>query len=178
MKLINFKSNSILKNLKRALKASKHIQEGEKVKFTLMEAIFPRNKYVDNCINSIVSEIMGIEIIHNNFSKKYIEENVISILENLNSSGALTLPKQDFKNLCEDLLNNFENEIENIIDEDFDNYLCIFHITNLELIKPITIGDVTLFPIKNMNDKLNKYNEEIFGSDFFREKEVYAKTRI
>ena len=178
MKLINFKSNSILKNLKRALKASKHIQEGEKVKFTLMETIFPRNKHVDNFINSIVSEIMGIEIIHNNFSKKYIEKNIISILENLNSKNALTLPKQDFKNLCEDLLNNFENEIENIIDEDFDNYLCIFHITNLELIKSITIGDVTLFPIKNMNDKLNKYNEEIFGSDFFREKEVYAKTRI
>ena len=115
MKLINFKSNSILKNLKRALKASKHIQEGEKVKFTLMETIFPRNKHVDNFINSIVSEIMGIEIIHNNFSKKYIEKNIISILENLNSKNALTLPKQDFKNLCEDLLNNFENEIENII---------------------------------------------------------------
>ena len=178
MKLINIKSNNILKNLKRALKASKHIQEGERVKFTLNETIFPRNKSVDKYINSIVSEIMEQEIIHNNFSRKYIEENIISILENLNSRSALTLPKQDFNILCEDLLNNFENEIENIIDEDFDNYLCIFHITNLELIKPIAIGDVTLFPIKTIDDKLRKYNEDIFGGDFFREGEVYAKTRI
>ena len=45
------------------MKVSKHIQDGERVKFTLNETIFPRNKSVDNFINLIVSEIIGINII-------------------------------------------------------------------------------------------------------------------
>ena len=178
MELINFQSKSILKNLKRALTASKHIQNGEKVLFNLNNVIFPRNKYVNNHINLIVSEIMRQEIIHNNFSKKFIEENIIIILENLNSRSALTLPKQEFNNLCKDLLNNFENEIKNIVEEDFDNYTCIFHITNLKLVKPLIMGDVTLFPVTKMNNKLKRYNEDILGDDFFREEQVYAKIQI
>ena len=178
MDMINFKSNSIIKHLKRALNASKHVQKGEKVKFNLNEIIFPQNEHVDKYINLIVSEIMEIEIIHNNFSKKYVEDHIISILENLNSEDALTLKKQDFINLSTELLNNFENEIKNTIEEEFDNYLCIFHITNLKLINPLTIGNVTLFPIKTMNNELEKYNEDIVGEDFFIEKQVYAKTRI
>ena len=178
MNMINFKSNSIIKNLKRALNASKHMRKDEKVEFNLNEIIFPRNEHVDKYINLIVSEIMEIEIIHNNFSKIYIEEQAISILENLNSRDALKLKKQDFNNLSKELLNNFENEIENTIEKEFDNYLCIFHITNLKLINPLTIGNVTLFPIKTMNNELEKYNEDIVGDDFFIEKQVYAKTRI
>lgn len=178
MNLINFKSKNILKNLKRALKASEHIQNGEKITFNLNETIFPRNKFVNQYIDLIVLEIMELEIIHNNFSKIYIEKNILSILENLNSKRALTLPKQDFNDLCLELLNKFENEIKNIIDEDFDDYVCIFHIANLKLIKPITIGEVILFPLKNMDKKLKKYNEDIFGADFFREEEVYAKTLV
>ena len=63
MNLINFKSKNILKNLKRALKASEHIQNGEKITFNLNETIFPRNKFVNQYIDLIVLEIMELEII-------------------------------------------------------------------------------------------------------------------
>ena len=54
---INFKTKSIMKNMKRCLKASNHIQNGEIVRFSTgskHKVIFPRNRNVDEIIKLIM----------------------------------------------------------------------------------------------------------------------------
>lgn len=65
---INFKTKSIIKNLKRCLKASKHIQNGEIVHLstgTKHKTILPRNKNVNEIIAIIISELNENPLIHN-----------------------------------------------------------------------------------------------------------------
>ena len=63
------------------MKVSKHIQDGERVKFTLNETIFLRNKSVDNFINLIVSEIIGINIISKTHHQLQLQKPVWLSLE-------------------------------------------------------------------------------------------------
>ncbi len=176
MNSINFKSNKIIKNFKKALKASEHIRSNEKTIFSLNEIIFPRNEHVNKYIDSIVSEIMELEIIHNNFSEEFIEKNVISILEELNSKKELIQKKEGSNEIFKKLLKDFENKVKTIIKDEFNEYNCVFHIANLKLAEPINMGITTLCPVKTLDNKLKKYNEIIF-SDFFKEGHVYAKTK-
>lgn len=180
MKTINFKSNSLMKNFKKALKASKHIVPGETIHFTtgsMHNKIFPRNSHVNNYIDAILGEIMSNQIIQNNFSKKDLEEEIIIILENLDMNDALNMNDADFLKLYKSLVNDFENKIINIIKNKFDEFECIFHVENLQLGNKIKIGDVTLFPFDN-EIKYNAINEELINDKFFKENETYAKTKI
>lgn len=178
---INFKTKSIMKNMKRCLKASKHIQIGEIVRFSIgskHKTIFSRNKNVNEIIELILSEFNENPLIHNNFPIKFLEENIVFILEELQINNALTLPKNEFNNLCEKLLTEFENMIKKIINDEFKEYECVFHVANLKLSKPIKLGKVTIFQFNPDNKKYNEANTKIRGGEFFKNNHVYAKTKI
>lgn len=72
----------MMKNFKRALKASHHIEQGETVYFTLDPNMpfFRRNETVHKYIDAIISEMMQNQIIQNNFTKKELKEDIILIL--------------------------------------------------------------------------------------------------
>ena len=92
MNRINFRTTSLMKNFKKALKASHHIQGGETVRFTIgsdNKLPFPRNTSVDKFIDLIINELTENPIIHNNFSIDYLEKNIIFILEDLEINNAL-----------------------------------------------------------------------------------------
>lgn len=168
MNTINFKTKSFIKNLKRCLKASKHIQRGEIVRFstgTKHKTIFPRNKNVNEIIGSIISELNENPLIRNNFSIKFLEENIVFILEELQINNALTLTKSEFDKLCEKLLTEFENMIKKIINEEFEEYECVFHDANLKLSKPIKLGKVTIFQFNPDDKKYNEVNTKIMGEN-------------
>ncbi len=178
---INFKTKSIMKNMKRCLKASNHIQNGEIVRFSTgskHKVIFPRNRNVDEIIKLIISELNENPLIHNNFSIDFLEEKIIFILEELQINSALTLPKKEFDKICEKLLIEFENEIKRIVNEEFNEYECIFHVDNLELSRTIKLGKVTFFQFNSDCKKYSDANDKLLGEKFFKDKNVYAKTKI
>ena len=89
MNTINFKKKSLMKNFKKALKAANHIQPGEMVRTSSggnHKMVFPRNSKVTKFIDLIINEIIKNPIIHNNFSRKFLEENIIYVLEDLQLS--------------------------------------------------------------------------------------------
>lgn len=181
MDSINFKTNSIMKKFKKALKASNHIQDGEIVYFTcgsFNKTIFPRNAVVTKYINLIIAEMFENQIIHNNFSKKFLEENIIFVLEDLELNDALNLSKADFKILFEKLIASFEEKIKETIKNEFNEFECIFHVSNLKLSGEVTLGKVTFFPFSKRDDWYSNVNDNLFGYDFFKNGEVYAKTKI
>lgn len=181
MNIINFKTKSIIKNLKRCLKASKHIQNGEIIRFSTgsqHKDIFPRNKNVDEIIELIITELNENQLIHNNFSTKFMEENIIFILEDLQINNALTLPKIEFNKLCEKLLTEFENKIKKIINEEFKEFECIFHVENLKLSKTIKLGKITLFQFNPNYKKYNEVNSKLICKEFFKNDHTYVKTKI
>ena len=175
MEYVTFKSKNIMKNFKRALRASQHIQQGEIIHFTIGSnmPLFKRNETVHNYVDAIVSEMMQNQIIENNFSKKELVKDIISILGHLDENNALN---KDFNALYNQLIAELENKINNIIETEFDVFECYFHIENLKLDKELKIGDVTLFPVKS-RENFETLNEKIL-TNFFKENEVYAKTRV
>ena len=181
MNNINFKSKTIIKNFKRCLKASKHIQNGEIVRFSTgsqHKTIFPRNKSVNEIIELILTELNENPLIHNNFSIKFLEENIVFILEELQINNSLTSPKSEFNELCEKLLTEFENKKKKIINEEFKEYECVFHVANLKLSKSIKLGKVTIFQFNPDDKKYNEANAKLIGEEFFKNNNVYAKTKI
>lgn len=178
MKYVNFKSKNMMKNFKRALKASHHIKEGEIVylKIDSKTPPFQRNETVNKYIDAIVSEMMQNQIIQNNFSKKELKEDIIFILGHLYRNNALNMPNKDFENIYIHFITKLENKINYIIETEFEEFECFFHIENLRLDKELKIGDVILFPLKS-REECETRNEEI-NADFFKENEVYAKTRV
>ena len=181
MNRINFRTTSLMKNFKKALKASHHIQGGETVRFTIgsdNKLPFPRNTSVDKFIDLIINELTENPIIHNNFSIDYLEKNIIFILEDLEINNALYLKKQEFKELYEDLVTEFENEIKKTIKEEFEEFECVFHVDNFKLSKTITLGKVTFFQYDENHVKYIAANNKLIGKKFFKEKQVYAKTKI
>ena len=60
MNSINFKTKSIMKNFKKALKASQHTQEGETIYFTIGGSVpfFKRNQHTHHYIDAIITEMM------------------------------------------------------------------------------------------------------------------------
>ena len=70
MNYVSFKSKNMMKNFKKALKASHHIKQGEKVYFTMAPNIpfFQRNETVHKYIDAIISEMMQNQIIQNNLA--------------------------------------------------------------------------------------------------------------
>ena len=178
MNSINFKTKSIMKNFKKALKSSHHTQEGETVYFTLggNMPLFKRNKHTHHYINEIIREIMETPIIHNNFGKEDLKKDIISILAYLDAQNALTMKKKDYLRLYDKLITTFENEIKQIIETEFEEFECYYRVENLKLDKKIKLGDVTLFPV-DYEEKFEKINEKLL-TDFFKENEVYAKTIV
>ena len=178
MNSINFKTKSIMKNFKKALKASQHTQEGETIYFTIGGSVpfFKRNKHTHHYIDAIITEMMQNSIIHNNFSKKDLKKEIISILGHLNAQNTLNMNKNDYSILFTELITIFENKIKHIIETEFDEFECYYRIENLKLDKKIKLGDVTLFPIDS-EEKFDKINEKLL-TDFFKENEVYAKTIV
>ena len=172
---INFKTNILLKNFKNAIKAIQHCKQDSKTYF-LYKSKFNVDKNVDKYIKQIISEIMGEDIIANNFSKKHVSSNVIEILEKLCDENAFNLSNEDFKNRYFELIENFENEINNTIKNDFNEFEFISHIQNLKLPKEIKIGEVILFPYDSSNSPLAYVNENKYvEDDFFKDGEVYAR---
>jgi len=181
MNNINFKTKSIIKNFKRCLKASKHIQSGEIVHISTgnkHKSIFPRNKNINKIIELIIAEFNENSLIHNNFPIKFLEENIIFILEELQSNYALNLNKTKFNELCGNLLTEFENKIKTIINKEFKEFECIFHVDNLKLSKTIKLGNVTFFQFNPECEKYNDVNDELIDKKFFKNENVYAKTKI
>ena len=130
MNRITFKSKSMMKNFKRALKASHHIQQGELIYFTTGSnmPLFKRNETVHNYIDAIVSEMMQNQIIQNNFSQDELKKDVILILGYLDENNALNMSKKDFTAIYNQLITKLENKINKIIETEFDEFECIFHI--------------------------------------------------
>lgn len=137
------------------------------------------DKNVDRYIKQIISEMMKEEVIVNNFSKNYITTNVISILEEIYDKNGFNLNNNYFKNLYFDLIGDFENEINNTIENDFKKFEFISHIDNLKLSRKIKIADVVLFPYDPSTSDLAYVNDnEYISDDFFRDNEVYARTCV
>lgn len=178
MNYVNFKSKNMMKNFKKALKASHHIKQGEKVYFTMAPntPFFQRNETVHKHIDAIISEMMQNQIIQNNFSKKELKEDIILILGYLDRNNALNMSKKDYGILYNQLITKLENKINNIIETEFEDFECYFHIENLKLDNKLKIGDVILFPVKS-REEFEALNEKLHF-DFFMENEVYAKTRV
>ena len=178
MKSINFKTNSLIKNFQNTIKASHHCQHNSKTYFRYKTKL-KIDKNVDDYIKQIISEMMREEIIVNNFSRKYITNTVISILEEIYNKNGYNLNKKDFKSLYLELIQEFENEINNTIEKDFKKFEYITHIDNLKLSRKIKIGDVILFPYDPLTSDLAYVNDnEHISDDFFREEEVYARTGV
>lgn len=179
MNSINFKSTSIMKNFKKALKASKHITPGEQIHFTIgspHKTIFQRNSHANKYIDKIISEIMQIPIMQNNFKKKDLKEDIILILEVLEINNALNMNKNEFEELYLELITEFENKIKKHVETEFEEFECVFHVENLKLKHELKIGDVTLFPFKN-DKRFQEFNKQTFNK-FFKENEVYAITKV
>lgn len=178
MNSINFKTNSLIKYFKNAIKASYHCQHDSKTYF-MYKSKLKIDKNVDRSIKQIISEMMKEEVIVNNFSKNYITTNVISILEEIYDKNGFNLNNNYFKNLYFDLIGDFENEINNTIENDFKKFEFISHIDNLKLSRKIKIADVVLFPYDPSTSDLAYVNDnEYISDDFFRDNEVYARTCV
>lgn len=178
MNSINFKTNSLIKYFKNAIKASYHCQHDSKTYF-MYKSKLKIDKNVDRYIKQIISEMMKEEVIVNNFSKNYITTNVISILEEIYDKNGFNLNNNYFKNLYFDLIGDFENEINNTIENDFKKFEFISHIDNLKLSRKIKITDVVLFPYDPSTSDLAYVNDnEYISDDFFRDNEVYARTCV
>lgn len=178
MNSINFKTNSLIKYFKNAIKASYHCQQDSKTYF-MYKSKLKIDKNVDRYIKQIISEMMKEEVIVNNFSKNYITTNVISILEEIYDKNGFNLNNNYFKNLYFDLIGDFENEINNTIENDFKKFEFISHIDNLKLSRKIKIADVVLFPYDPSTSDLAYVNDnEYISDDFFRDNEVYARTCV
>ena len=181
MNTINFKKKSLMKNFKKALKAANHIQPGEMVRTSSggnHKMAFPRNSKVTKFIDLIINEIIKNPIIHNNFSRKFLEENIIYVLEDLQLSNALNLKNNEFEKQFYFSISTFENKIKDIINNEFEEFECIFHVDNLKLNNPINLGKVTFFPFSEKNSKYSKINDKIIGPNFFKKDDVYAKIKI
>ena len=202
MNYVSFKSKNMMKNFKKALKASHHIKQGEKVYFTIAPntPFFQRNETVHKHIDAIISEMMKNQIIQNNIqdilnnkkkektnkniskkdannvSKKELKKDIILILGYLDMNNALNMSKKDYGIIYNQLITKLENKINNIIETEFEDFECYFHIENLKLDNKLKIGDVTLFSVKS-REEFEALNEKLYV-DFFRENEVYAKTRV
>ena len=113
--------------------------------------------------------MMKEEVIVNNFSKNYITTNVISILEEIYDKNGFNLNNNYFKNLYFDLIGDFENEINNTIENDFKKFEFISHIDNLKLSRKIKIADVVLFPYDPSTSDLAYVNDNEYISDDFLE---------
>lgn len=181
MNTINFKKKSLMKNFKKALKAANHIQPGDMVRTSNggnHKMMFPRNSKVTNFINLIINELIETPIIHNNFSRKFLEENILYVLEDLQLNNALNLKNNDFEKQFYLSISTFENKIKDIINKDFEEFECIFHVDNLKLSKPINLGKVTFFPFSEKNSRYSKINDKIMDPNFFKKDEVYVKIKI
>lgn len=178
MNNVTLKSKSLEKNFKKALKASHHIRQGEIVHLKMGPYIppFQRNGTVNKYIDEILSEIMQNQIIQNNFSKNELENDVILILGHLDGNNALNMSKKDYAAIYNQLITKLENKINKIIETEFDEFECYFHIENLKLDNELKIGDVTLFPLKSL-EKYESLNEKLLVN-FFKKNEVYAKTMV
>lgn len=129
MNTINFKKKSLMKNFKKALKAANHIQPGDMVRTSNggnHKMMFPRNSKVTNFINLIINELIETPIIHNNFSRKFLEEKILYVLEDLQLNNALNLKNNDFEKQFYLSISTFENKIKDIINKDFEEFECIF----------------------------------------------------
>ncbi|WP_296789787.1 HEPN domain-containing protein [uncultured Methanobrevibacter sp.] len=178
MNSINFKTNSLIKNFKNTIKALHHCKCDSKTYFRYKSKL-NIDKNVDMHIKQIISEMMSEEVIVNNFSKKYIITNVISILEEIHDKNGFNLNNNDFKNLYLNLIRDFENEINNTIENEFKEFEFISHIDNLKLSREIKIADVILFPYDSSISDLAYINDnEYVSDDFFRDDEVYARTCV
>ena len=178
MNSINFKTDSLIKNFKNTIKALHHCKHDSKTYFRYNSKL-KIDKNVDKYIKQIISEMMKEEVVVNNFSKKYIINNAISILEKLHDKNGFNLSNNDFKNLYFELIQDFENDINNTIENDFKEFEFISHIDNLKLSREIKIADVILFPYESSNSDLAYVNDnEYVSDDFFKDDEVYARTCV
>lgn len=174
---INLKTNSLIKNFYNSLKASHHCKKNSKTYFQYKSKL-NIDKNVDNHIKLIISEIMSYELINNNFSKKFIVENIILILEQLYDKNAFNLNNENFKKLYFEYVESFENEINTKIN-DFKVFEYIGHVKNLKIPKKIEIGDVILFTFKSSTSDLAYINDDKYHfEEFFKENEVYARTKV
>lgn len=178
MNYVNLKSKNIKRNFKKALKASHHIKQGEIVHLKMAPDVppFQRNENVNKIIDLIISEMMQNQIIQNNFSKKELKEDIIFILAHLDMNNALNMSKKDYEIIYNKFITKLENKINKIIETEFEDFECYFHIENLKLDNELKIGDVTLFPVKS-GEEFVTLNEKLC-TVFFKENEVYAKTRV
>lgn len=166
-----------MKKFKKALKAANHIQSGEIVRISSggnHKICLPRNDAVSDFIDLIINEITENPIIHNNFSRKFLEKNIMYVLEDLQLNNAVNLKNGDFETQFYFSISKFENKIKDIIKKDFEEFECIFHVNNLNLSKPLNLGKVTFFPFTE-DSKYFKINDKIIGPKFFKKRKFMQK---
>ncbi|WP_413862406.1 hypothetical protein [Methanobrevibacter sp. UBA417] len=176
MNLINTESKSLKKNIKEALKASKHVksQEGYSIINLNHDTAIPRDDKVDDHITQILNEILKNDLINNNFKKEDIEDNVLIMLGELSLFDKSELNSEEFDKKYNIEIDKFKDKIENIAEKEFDYYDFTFIIENLSIEQNFSIGNVEFFTVKSIDKEKEKINEDNF--DFYKLKCTYAKT--
>ena len=126
----------------------------------------------------LTSEILQFTIIRNNFTREYIENEILLILETIIIENGFNLNKQDFYSCCEDLVKKLELKINRIIENEFHDYECIFHIDNIDEIPDIEIGEVNIFKAKNVEEYTFELDDLDVENVYVQENKFYAKTTV
>ena len=180
MKYVSLVSNSLKKNFYNAYKTIHHNTSSKKYTTIQLKEFInsPNDNGVSSCIKMLISDILQFTIIRNNFTREYIENEIILILETIIIENGFNLSKQDFYFCCENLVKKFELKINSIIENEFHDYECIFHIDNIDEIPEIKIGEVTIFKAKNVEEYTFELDDLDVENVYVQENKFYAKTTV
>lgn len=176
MHSISLDSNSIKKNFKVALKTCFHLKKDDRYKI-YVNYDYRNPLYINEDINknikSILSEIMKIKLISDNFPRQFLKENIFKILYDLFFSLNNNFSEKDFELIYSDLIKQFENKINEEI-KYFNNYEYFFKIINLDLKSSLKIGNVTFFKLSEFNLE----HDDFYKSSFFDSVILYARVNV
>ena len=180
LKYASLVSNSLKKNFYKAYKTIHHITSSKKYTVIQLNEFtkFPKDNLMYPYIKMLTSEILQFTIIRNNFTREYIENEILLILETIIIENGFNLNKQDFYSCCEDLVKKLELKINRIIENEFHDYECIFHIDNIDEIPDIEIGEVNIFKAKNVEEYTFELDDLDVENVYVQENKFYAKTTV
>ena len=102
LKYASLVSNSLKKNFYKAYKTIHHITSSKKYTVIQLNEFtkFPKDNLMYPYIKMLTSEILQFTIIRNNFTREYIENEILLILETIIIENGFNLNKQDFYSCC------------------------------------------------------------------------------
>ena len=180
LKSVSLVSNSLKKNFYTAYKTIHHNTSSKKYTTIQLKEFInsPKDNDVSSSIKMLTSDILQFTIIRNNFKREIIENEIILILETIIYENGFGLSKRDFYFCCENLVKKLELKINTIIENEFHEYECIFHIDNIDEIPDIKIGEVTIFKAKNVEEYAFELDDLNVENVYVQENKFYAKTTV